>query len=113
VKVLIVEGCVALLEAIAAHEFAAPADGWTVITATSASSRFNRAPELLAALAGRIVRSIPDADEAGYEAAACWLADLGKVGCQVDAHPLPNGIKDLGPLVADPSAHNQTLHALF
>lgn len=112
-KVLLIEGCIALVEAIAAHAIADPRDGWTVLAATSASARFARDPELLAALPGRFVRIIPDADEAGYEAAASWLTDLENAGCQVDAHPLPDGIKDLGPLVADPATHAQTLTAIF
>lgn len=113
VNVLLVEGCVALLEALAAHELTDPAKSWTILAATSASSRFNRAPELLAGLAGRFVRIIPDQDEAGLNAAASWLSDLEKAGCQVDAHPLPPGIKDLGPVVADHAAHAETLNTLF
>jgi hypothetical protein len=113
VNVLLVEGCIALLEALAAHELTDPAKGWSILAATSASARFNRAPDLLAALAGRFVRIVPDLDEAGLNAAASWLADLEKAGCQVDAHPLPSGIKDLGPVVASPAAHTETLNALF
>jgi len=113
VKVLMVEGAIALLEALAAHEIVCPSDGWTIIAATSASSRFSRDRELLAALRGRFIRIVPDADDAGMEAAALWLADLENAGCSVDIRALPPGIKDLAPLVANPSAHAETLTALF
>ncbi len=112
-RVLLVEGAIALLEAAAAHEIANPPDGWTILAATSASSRFSRDPDLLGTLAGRKVRIIPDNDEAGLDAAASWLAELEGVGCAVDAVTLPTGCKDLGPLVADPNAHLETLKALF
>ena len=113
VKVLLIEGCIGLLEALAAHELTDPAKGWSILAATSASARFNRAPELLAALSGRFVRIVPDADTAGLDAAASWLADLEKAGCHAEAHPLPSGIKDLGPLIADHASHAETLNALF
>lgn len=113
VNVLLVEGCVGLLEAVAAHELMDPAHSWSILAATSASARFNRGPELLSTLAGRFVRIVPDADEAGFDAAASWLTDLEKVGCKVDVHPLPPGIHDFGPMVADHAAHAETLNALF
>jgi hypothetical protein len=112
-KVLMVEGAIALIEALAAYEIVCPADGWTIVAATAAPSRFERDPELLRLLSNHFVRIIPDPDEAGLDAAASWLADLESVGCHVDAHPLPDGIKDLGPLVADPATHNETLNSLF
>ncbi len=112
-RVLLVEGAIALVEAAAAHEIANPPDGWTILAATSASSRFSRDPDLLGTLAGRKVRIVPDNDDAGLDAAASWLAELEGVGCAVDAVTLPTGCKDLGPLVADPNAHLETLKALL
>jgi hypothetical protein len=113
VKILMVEGCVGLLEAIAAHEFTDPVYGWSIVAAASAYSRFSKAPDLLAALSGRFVRIVPDDNNPGLDAAASLLIDLEKVRCQVDVHPLPPGIKDLGPLVADHAGHRETLNALF
>ena len=68
---------------------------------------------MLARLRGRHVRIVPDADEAGLNAAASWLADLEAAGAMVDAMPLPDGIKDLGALVAKSEAHIEILNALF
>lgn len=115
IKVLLVEGAIALIEALAAHNHVGPNSGWTIVAATSAYSRFEKDPELMQALAGRFVRIIPDnePDGAGYKAAADWLIELEALGCGVEVRALPEGIKDLGPLVADPSQHYQTLHALF
>jgi hypothetical protein len=96
--VLLVEGVIGLLEAITAFA-ALGKQTWTVIAATSASSRFARDPALLQALAGRHVRILPDPDEAGLNAAASWLADLRSVGAQVNVIELPAGHKDLGTLV--------------
>ena len=113
VRVLLVEGAIGLVEAIAAHDLSETSKAWTILAATSASSRFSTCPGLLQQLAGRRVRILPDRDEAGLEAAATWLADLESVGCQVDAPALPDGIKDLGPIVAAADAHKETLHRLF
>ena len=113
VKVLMLEGAISLIEGLAAHEIVAPPDGWTVVAATAAGSRFYRDPELLSTLAGRIVRIVPDQDKEGLDGAATWLADLEEAGCEVDAHPLPSGVKDLGPLVAAPQSNMQNLKALF
>lgn len=113
VNVLIVEGAVALLEAIAAHHFSEPRSGWTVIAATSAGSRFSRDPALLTSLKGRRVVIIPDADEAGQDGACSWLADLESVGATVDFIELPPGFKDLGPIVAEPERHREILERIF
>ena len=111
--ILLVEGAVALLEALAALVLVNTAASWGILAATSASSRFARDPALLARLRGRHVRIVPDADEAGLNAAASWLADLEAAGAMVDAMPLPDGIKDLGALVAAPETHLETLNTLF
>jgi hypothetical protein len=113
VKVLLVEGAIGLVEGYAAHWLADPPQGWTVLAATSASSRFSRDPDLLAQLAGRYVRILPDTDPAGIEAAVSWFTDLEAAGCTVNALGLPEGIKDLGPILADPKAHHETLTSLF
>ncbi len=115
VKVLLVEGAIALLEALAAYTFVGPSSGWTIVAATSAYSRFEKDPALQQALAGRHIRVIPDNEPegSGFKAAAVWLTELEAIGCQVEIRSLPAGIKDLGPLVANPSAHAQTLTALF
>ena len=113
VRVLMVEGAIGILEGLAAHDFVSPVDGWTIVAATSAYSRFNRDPELMRALTGRRVRIVPDADEKGFDAAASWMGSLEGVGCTVDAIPLPPGIKDLGELMADPHRNSETLHRLF
>ncbi|HSI62792.1 MAG TPA: hypothetical protein VLE43_06725, partial [Candidatus Saccharimonadia bacterium] len=73
---------------------------WTCLAAVSAGSRFTRDPELLQALAGRRVCIVPDAGEAGHDAAMAWAGALNSVGAQVDFAPLPEGFSDLGDLVA-------------
>lgn len=111
--VLLVEGVIGLIEALAAFALVSMAASWSILAATSASSRFARDPALLARLRGRHVRILPDADEAGLNAAASWLADLEAAGARVDAFALPNGFKDLGEVIAAPESHLETLNALF
>ncbi|TLD68298.1 hypothetical protein FEM03_23565 [Phragmitibacter flavus] len=113
VKVLLVEGAIALLEALAAYLIVLPPHGWTILAATSASSRFSRAPGLVKQLNNRSVRIVPDCDKAGLDAAASWITDLESAGCKVDIRALPSSCKDLGPLLADASSHAATLNALF
>jgi hypothetical protein len=112
--VLLTEGCIGLLEGMAAllPSYVATEQPWGVLAATSASSRFARAPDLLASLAGRHVRIIPDNDDAGRQAAMSWMTDLEAAGATVDVKQLPTGFKDLGEMVNSPEAH-QTLAALF
>lgn len=112
-NVLLVEGVIGLVEAAAVFCFLGGMHHWTVLAATSASSRFSRDPALLKALADRHVRILPDADEAGLNAAASWLADLRAVGANVDVMELPAGHKDLGTLIAEPETHRETLTSLF
>jgi hypothetical protein len=115
--ILLVEGCVGLLEGMAAllPYYCALPEAWAVIAALSAYSRFSRAPELLASLAGKHVRIVPDNDEsgAGFRAASIWLTELEAAGATVDAFRLPPGIKDIGELLAAPELHAQTLQSLF
>jgi hypothetical protein len=110
--VLLVEGCIGLLEALGCISLA-DAQGWTAIAATSAQSRLTRAPGLLASLAGRQVHIVPDADEAGRLAAIHWLAELTQAGVPVEAHKLPGDCKDLGQIVSDHLSHQPFLKALF
>jgi hypothetical protein len=114
--VLLVEGVFGLVEGLAAFLLAEDVKkNWSIIAATSASSRFARDPALLSRLAGRHVRIIPDNDEkgTGYAAAASWMADLKNAGATVDAKALPDGCKDLGDIIAAPELHNETLFSLF
>ncbi|MEZ0276396.1 MAG: hypothetical protein ACAH88_15915 [Roseimicrobium sp.] len=108
--VLLVEGVIGLVEALGALLLARDALDWTCLAAVSAGSRFTRDPELLQALAGRRVCIVPDAGEAGHDAAMAWAGALNSVGAQVDFAPLPEGFSDLGDLVArvyqDTSARN-------
>ncbi len=111
--VLLVEGAIGLVEALTAFCLADRKKAWTVLAATSASSRFARDPALLKMLADRHVRILPDADEAGMNAAASWMADLRAVGARVEVLALPAGHKDLGTLIAEPETHRETLTSLF
>jgi hypothetical protein len=114
--VLLVEGVVGLVEALAAFLLAEDVKkNWSVIAAVSAYSRFRRDPALLSRLAGRHVRIVPDNDEkgTGLDAAASWLADMENAGATVDAIKLPPECKDLGPIVSDPLRYKTFLTSLF
>ncbi len=111
--VLLVEGAVGLLEALTAYALVDMQASWTVLAATSASSRLERDPALLKALAGRHVRIVPDVDAAGMDAAAYWLGDLQKAGARVDVKELPAGCKDLGALLTPPEPNLDELNRLF
>lgn len=112
--VLLVEGVIGLVEALAAFLLAEDVKkNWSIIAATSASSRFARDPELLARLAGRHVRIIPDNDEAGMNAAASWLADMENAGATVDAIKLPPECKDLGPIISNHQSYQPFINSLF
>lgn len=102
--VLLVEGCIGLIEALAALCLVDVKVPWGIIAATSASSRFARDPQLLETLRGKHVRVIPDTDPAGLAAASSWMADLGQSGISHDAEALPEGCKDLGALLALPES---------
>ena len=111
--VLLVEGVIGLMEALAAFALVNMTESWSILAATSASSRFARDPALLARLTGRHVRIVPDADEAGMNAAASWLADLEAAGARADAVALPDGFKDLGEIIAARESHLETLNEIF
>jgi hypothetical protein len=111
--VLLVEGAVGLLEALTAYALVDMQPSWTVLAATSTSSRLERDPTLLKALAGRHVRIVPHVDAAGLNAAASWLAELQKAGATVDIQELSAGRKDLCALIAKPEANQDELNSLF
>lgn len=111
--VLLVEGAVGLLGALTAYALVDMEPSWTVLAATSSSSRLERDPTLLKALAGRHVRIVPDVDAAGMNAAASWLAALQKADARVDIRQLPDGCKDLGALLTQTEAHPGELDSLF
>lgn len=111
--VLLIEGCVGLLEAAALIGGAKNGWHWTTLAATSSGSRFATAPDLLAALAGRVVCIVPDADKAGADAAASWRADLRAAGASVDLFHLPEGHHDLGTIAQNPADHAELISQLF
>jgi len=111
--VLLVEGAVGLLEALTAYALVDMEPSWTVLAATSASSRLERDPALLKALSGRHVRIVPDVDTAGMNAAASWFRALREVGAQVESQELPDGCKDLGALLAAGAVNQDELNQIF
>ena len=110
--IVLVEGCIGLLEGIAAA-LAVDADcaDWTVVAATSASARMDA--QWLERIRGRRVRIVPDNDAAGLEACAKWTVALRTVHAVVDAEMPPDGLKDLGPVAADPQRFTSYLNQLF
>lgn len=105
--VLLVEGCIGLVEALAALALVNTAESWTILAATSASARFCRDPELLTTLKHRHVRILPDKDPTGFRAAMSWAADLQQARISKDAYPLPPGCNDLGDLLALPATEER------
>ena len=111
--VLLIEGCVGLLEAAALIGFAEAGWGWTTIAAVSAGSKFSAQPDMLAALAGRLVRVVADEGIAGAKGAASWCADLHAAGASVKRFRLPTGHGDLGDIARNPSNHLSLISKLF
>jgi len=111
--VLLIEGCVGLLEAAALIGIAENGWGWTTVAAVSSGSRFAAQPDMLAALASRRVRIVADAGKAGADAAASWCADLHAAGASVDFFDIPAGCRDLGPIAQNPSSHAELINRLF
>jgi len=107
--VLLLEGAIGLIEGLAAVLLADTPHAWSILAATSASSRFARDAELLERLRGRQVHLLPDTDEAGMDAASSWLADLQAAGIHTTAHFLPKPCKDLGDVLHLPEADRQTI----
>lgn len=117
-NVLLVEGCIGLLEAIAAWLHIDHFESCSLLAATSASSRFARDPELLETLAQSRchVRILPDNDTAGCSAVMSWIGDLRQAGISYAAFPMPtDDCKDLGDILAlpDTTLRQQTLAQLF
>ncbi len=108
--VLLTEGAIGLLEAIAASWLVDADSRWGVLAATGASSRFD--DTWLKRLRGRRVRIVPDSDKTGLEAAGKWAASLRQVGCTVDAFTLPDGLKDIGDVVTS-KKHHPVLREIF
>ena len=107
--VLLVEGTIGLIEGLAAMLLVDTAHAWSILAATSASSRFARDSGLLERLRGREVHIVPDADEAGKDAGSSWLADLQAAGVHATAHCLPKLCKDLGDVLQLPEAERQPI----
>jgi hypothetical protein len=98
VPVLLTEGAVSLLESaevvLRADAFANKLHSVALCAAVSAGSRFTAGG--LSRLAGRRVRILAYADEAGVKGASAWAASLRDAGCRVDCLRMPGGFKDLG-----------------
>lgn len=107
--VLLVEGAIGLIEGLAAMLLVDTAHAWSILAATSASSRFARDAALLERLRGKEVHIIPDADETGMDAGSSWLADLQAAGVHASAHLLPKLCKDLGDVLHLPEAERQPI----
>lgn len=107
--VLLVEGTIGLIEGLAAMLLVDTAHAWSILAATSASSRFARDSGLLERLRGREVHIVPDADETGLDAGSSWLADLQAAGVHATAHCLPKLCKDLGDVLQLPEAERQPI----
>jgi len=111
--VLLVQGAVGLLEALTAYALVDMEPSWTVLAATSASSRLERDPTLLKALSGRHIRIVPTVDAAGLNAAASWMAELQRAGASVDIQGLPPGCQNLGALLAAEAVNQDELNQIF
>jgi hypothetical protein len=117
--VLIVEGVIGLLEGIAAayavNADARPGAGWTILSAITCNSRFANESFSRPDLIGRRFSILPDHDTSGtgFRAAASWKEELEAMGATADAYPLPDGCKDLGPVVAAIETHRDYLNQLF
>lgn len=107
--VLLVEGAIGLIEGLAAMLQVDTPHAWSILAATSASSRFARDATLLERLRGREVHIIPDTDEPGMNAASTWLADLQAAGVYAIARLLPRPLKDLGDVLHLPEAERQPM----
>lgn len=107
--VLLVEGAVGLIEGLAAMLLVDTPHAWSILAATSASSRFARDSALLERLRGREVHIMPDTDAAGMDAASSWLADLQSAGVYAIARLLPKPLKDLGDVLHLPEAERQPI----
>jgi hypothetical protein len=103
-NVLLVEGVVGWLEAVAAI-LGTGQTNYAVLAAYNAWSSFRDDLALVAKLAGRRVLIVPDAGEAGTAGALRWIGELEAIGCTVEIMQLPEGAGDLGELLRLPDAH--------
>jgi hypothetical protein len=107
-NVLLVEGCVGLLEAVAALLQVDTQNAWAAIAAKTSGSRFAHDPALLRALRGRRVVIVADRGEAGREAAASWLQSLKALGTENRVLRLPQPFSDLGDLLKATAISQET-----
>ena len=99
--IFIVEGAIGLLECVAIQKLSAPlARRWKFLASHSKSSRFFYEPELLAAIAGRHCRILPDPGKAGTDAARALRDELRAVRCPLDFAKMPQGFGDLRVILA-------------
>lgn len=98
-NVLLVEGCVGLIEAVAALLLADTRQAWAAVAAKTSGSRFAHDPALLRALRGRRVVIVADRGKAGREAAASWLESLKAQATETRVLRLPQPFSDLGDLL--------------
>jgi hypothetical protein len=102
-NVLLVEGCVGWLEAVAAI-LATGQTNYAALAAYNAGASFRDDLNTVGKLTGRRVLICPDAGEAGTAAALRWIDELEAIGCTVELLELPEGAGDLGQLLRLPDA---------
>lgn len=102
-NVLLVEGVVGWLEAVAAI-LGTGQTNYAALAAYNAGVSFRDDLALVAKLAGRRVLIVPDAGEAGTAGALRRAEELEAIGCIVEIMQLPEGAGDLGELLRLPDA---------
>lgn len=99
-ELLVVEGVIGYLEALALQWLTAPLGRrFYILASTNADTKFSNNPEVLLAIGSRKVLIVPDNDAAGERAAATWGRELTGQGCAVRIARLPDGYKDIGDLL--------------
>ena len=102
-NVLLVEGCVGWLEAVAAI-LGTGQTNYAALAAYNAGASFRDDLNTVGKLTGRRVLICPDAGDAGTAAALRWADELRKFGCPLQLLELPDGAGDLGELLRLPDA---------
>lgn len=102
-NVLLVEGCVGWLEAVAAILATGQTD-YAALAGYNAGVSFRDDLPTLGRLARRRVLICPDAGDAGTAAALRWAEELEAVNCRVELLELPEGCADLGDVLRRPDA---------
>jgi hypothetical protein len=102
-NVLLVEGCVGWLEAVAAI-LGTGQTNYAALAAYNAGASFKDDLALVTKLAGRRILICPDAGDAGISAAKKWDNELQRIGCAVQQIELPDGFADLGKFLPTPNA---------